>query len=373
MKYLLCIGFYLFCCSGTAFANSMLLQFQDVDETYSFEDGLQGWTVRGMQINPNLPPPITQTQSLARDGSSSLKFAVNRDVFFDPIWIEKPVSLEANQTYIVNIDFSFATQDFGDANAFIILANPLRMPFNKIQDVVPAFQDFSANYENRDVGYKWLEKHYDFMVRTNEEGKLYIIVGIYGGYDVRRSYYIDNVRLKIYKKEVQPEFYSFEDDLQGWEIGGTDLQYNGSTVDWSIIRNMAYRAFDGSYSMRFDLTSLNEKAMIWMVKPITVDPRSVYKITVDYMFAPQLNGYRRNSQIFTTVLRNRPETADDLAASRIEDAERGSFTAWLHKVYSFKVKTKKSETIYIVIGVLGNEASRLIYSFDNVFFTVEKR
>jgi hypothetical protein len=84
-----------------------------------------------------------------------------------------------------------------------------------------------------------------------------------------------------------------------------------------------------------------------------VERGSKYKVNVEYGFNSGDNGSNPRFTIVTGVLRRRPETADDLTPAYQEDTTGG---AWglSHKNYTFKVKSKKSDVLYVVDRHLGN-------------------
>jgi hypothetical protein len=63
------------------------------------------------------------------------------------------------------------------------------------------------------------------------------------------------------------EFYSFESDMEGWSINGTDLNID----EWAIARSQDI-ASDGSTAVKFDLTNNNDQGKIWIEKPFPVAP-----------------------------------------------------------------------------------------------------
>src|SRR5713226_6823249 len=98
------------------------------------------------------------------------------------------------------------------------------------------------------------------------------------------QYYLDNVRVTITKKPEDSQFYSFENDLEGWSPKATDLERPaGSSEDWSIARTNDIWE-DGASSLQFDLNSLNQNGKIWIERPFLVDPGRKYKVTIDYAF-----------------------------------------------------------------------------------------
>lgn len=259
---------------------------------------------------------------------------------------------------------------------FIVITGVLAKSPETRVDLGPAFKD-STRKPDSESGYGWFSKKYEFAVPSDEQGVLYIVIGIWGTWEVRKTYYVDDVHIALTKKPEGTQFYSFEDDMEGWTPSATDLDFGGSLIDWSITRIQPYAlgAEDGASAIQFDINNVNQKGKIWIERPFVVESRSKYKVNVEYGFNSRDNGNRRFT-IITGVLRRRPETADDLVPAYQEDTTSG-YWGWLHKNYTFKVKSKKSDVLFVVIGIRGTEVKKQqdphrIYHIDSVVVTITK-
>ena len=85
----------------------------------------------------------------------------------------------------------FASADWGDVNLFTIITGVVQEPPETRDDLV--YQGSTGNESDTDVGYVWLKKGYDFLVRSGANGKLYVTIGIWGTWETTRIYYFDNV------------------------------------------------------------------------------------------------------------------------------------------------------------------------------------
>jgi hypothetical protein len=97
--------------------------------TFSFENGLEGWTPKATDIDH---PPVTWSieSSLdhASDGTRSAKFELENLNDAGKIWLERPFSVQPNQSYHVIVQFSFGTGDWGDLNHWTIIAGVRSSP-----------------------------------------------------------------------------------------------------------------------------------------------------------------------------------------------------------------------------------------------------
>ncbi len=369
MRYIACFITCLLLLS-MAFANrSFAGQAPQIEETYSFENDFEGWTIRSNQQEPNLPPPVTRSQERAVDGTTALRLIVNRLGVFQGVWIEKSFTIEPNQIYDVSIDYSLASKDCCRSNPSYILTGIInKSPDPAIRDLAPTGQGIADNGEETFSDFKWLNKEYEFTVRTDEQGKLYAIVGI-GGNEATRSYFFDKIHIKITKREIPCEFYSFENDLEGWTAKATDLDFQGSPVPWSVSPT-DFVIQDGKKSLQFTIDSRNGNAKVWIEKVFFAEPKKKYRVKVEYGLFSQLDAPR--SKIITGVLNTSAEGGQELEP--FYQKKIGTYEpVWKRNQYEFQVKTKKSGLVYVVIGIFAEEAKLQAYSFDNVCVTITKK
>lgn len=349
---------------------------QETTESSSFENDFEGWSVNATDVGGNVPIEwsVTRSQDRAHDGATSVKFDMLNTNDAGKIWIEKAFEVEPNQTYSASVRYAFASSNSdGSANQFTIITGVLSEAPSTRSDLRPAFKDGTAKGSS-EPGFKWQQKEYDFTVRSTETGRLYAVIGIWGTWEVHNSYYCDEVVVTLLKKPEGTEFFSFENDNEGWTPTGTDLELGGGSIDWSITRvqEFALDGEDGTMSLKFDLNNSNEKGKIWVERPFSVEPKHKYKVTVDYAFHSKDCGDTPRFRIITGVLRKQPQSGDDLMDA-FQDKTTACVWGWLHKSYEFTVKSKKSDVLYVVIGIRGTEEAHRTYNFDSVCVTLTKK
>ena len=377
MKYITClIAICLVSSPGVPGVPGVLANYlrtlQDIptEESYSFENDLEGWAVHATQGNPDLPPPITRSQDMAKDGATALKFLVNRDDSFQQIWIEKVFDVEPNQVYDISIDYALGTADCC-SNPFYILTGVLKKTPATLNDFHPVLQDYVDNKENTTVGYKWVDKEYAFTFRSDEQGKSHVIIGVYGAFPVRRIEYIDKVHLKITKRTEPCEFFSFEQNMEGWTPETIDSASGGGFTPWSIAPS-PQAARDGEYALKFFTGDSNEDAKVFIIRPFTVERKKTYHVRVEYDL---INGsITSGARVVTGVLKAKPETEDDLIPIYQEKAQKfPDVFGWQRKQYEFTLRSKKLDVVYVVIGIAAKNSGHHLYYFDNVCITITKK
>lgn len=166
---------------------------------FSFEQGMRGWETKGTDLGePPIAWSIDRSDEMAKSGVISLKLYLANMNDAGKIWIERPFSLKPDSLYHVNVRYAFASADWGDVNHFTIITGVLQEPPETRDDLV--YQGDTGNSSESDVGYVWLDKDYDFFVRSNPEGRFYVIIGIWGTWETARTYYFDNVRITFKEK-----------------------------------------------------------------------------------------------------------------------------------------------------------------------------
>jgi hypothetical protein len=343
----------------------------DINEFSSFENDMEGWSASGTDLGADTWL-ITRSQEIAKDGTSSLKFELDNSNDAGKIWIERPFVVERNQIYQVSVEYAIASREFSSITAFTIITGILLKSPRTRGDLIPAFKDDTNNVDNSDVsGFKWRNRKYEFTVRADDQGTLYAVIGIWGTFEGSKTYYFDSVRVTLTKKPQGSEFYSFENDMEGWTPHAVDLELSNDSIDWSIARSQDIWE-DGAASVKFDLNNLNDNGKIWIERPFSVEPKKKYKISVDYAFHSNDCGDSPRFKIITGVFRKQPQSGDDLVDA-FQGKTTGCVWGWLHKSYEFTVKSKKSDMLYVVIGIRGTEQAHRTYNLDSVCVTVTKK
>ena len=332
----------------------------DISEFYSFENDTGGWSNNGTDLDRN-EWTITRSQDMASDGSTALKLDLTNNNDRGKIWIEKSFPVEPNHLYAVNVNYSFASAD-GPLGAFDIMTGVLKQRPTTRDDLIPTFRE-STDRRKQKQGYRWFDKHYQSVVPADQATNLWVVIGIAGNFEVRNVYYVDSVRVEITTRPEESRFYTFENDMQGWTANSTNL----ATGDWSISHS-AEIWVDGASSLKIDLNNQSAKGEVWIERPFEVEPGNKYRVNVDYAFSSRnFSDYR----IIARVFRSPPLTADDLFSAHQD--ETPVVPLWWPKSYEFTMKSKKSSTLYVVIGVLGTAQTQREYFIDSLCVTLTKK
>jgi len=177
-------------------AGKIITVVPEFDITDSFESGLGQWTPVAIDLGePAAPWSIEGSDEEASAGSRSVKLTLDNINGAAKTWIERELEVAPGQAYDVDISFDLGSADVGALNLWTVIAGAYAEPPRDAFELT--FQDDTGNGAAVDDGYHWMAKSYTVHARSNEEGYLYVTIGVRGTSESARSYYVDNVRLQL--------------------------------------------------------------------------------------------------------------------------------------------------------------------------------
>lgn len=163
---------------------------------YSFEGSLESWLADGTDLKigeGEIDWHIQSSNKLFYEGGYSLEYYMHNINDAGKIWIEKDFSAQPNQTYDVSVSYRFGSSESGPIEAFSIITGVTNYDPETRKDL--SYQGSTYNGEGQ--GYVWLDKKYKFQVKTDEKGKIYVAMGVWGTFEVPKTYYLDSVDINI--------------------------------------------------------------------------------------------------------------------------------------------------------------------------------
>lgn len=169
--------------------------------TFSFEQGLEGWTPVGADTgspgSAYAPWSVGPTTELVCTGQRSLKFQVNNSTDAAKIWIVRAFAADSGRTYTVDVSYAFGTEDYGTANHFVLLTGAApTAPVDGPSLLAATLHDDTGSGANSS-GYVWLRKSVQMSANGNASGLIYVVIGVWGTFEVARTYYVDNVAVTL--------------------------------------------------------------------------------------------------------------------------------------------------------------------------------
>jgi hypothetical protein len=171
------------------------------------------------------------------------------------------------------------------------------------------------------------------------------------------------------------EFFSFEQDFEGWAANGLDLQAgSGATIPWSITRSQDM-AKDGLWSVRLFIDNINDAGKIWIQRPFTMQPNQTYQVKLGYFFAP-IDSQAFSNPIIAGASTQPPATRDDLVPFFEDRTSLGRNTGanrWARHEYEFTAQADGVGSLYVFIGVWATFEVGYVYYLDAVRTTFTMR
>jgi hypothetical protein len=163
------------------------------------------------------------------------------------------------------------------------------------------------------------------------------------------------------------DFFSFEEDFEGWVPNGADLQLGSGTIPWSITRSQDM-AKDGLTSVKLLLGNFNAEGKIWIQRPFTLQPSQTYQVRVSYFIA----GPNGPGAMIAGALTSPPTTRADLAPFFEDTVTRGP-SRWTRKQFEFTSQTDNAGTLFVIVGIWGAFEVQLVYYVDSIRTTFTMR
>ncbi|MBD3184543.1 hypothetical protein GF312_19830 [Candidatus Poribacteria bacterium] len=209
---------------GCKFINPIVPGYPSLQKyIFSFEDDMEGWTSSGVDLDdPPVEWSVELSKDMAADGNTSAKFYLDNVNDAGKIWIERAFYVKPHSFYEVKVEYDFASSDWGDFNLFRIITGVLPERPESRESLV--YQDDTGNDAEPESGYVWLNKSYDFTIKSDYDGEVYVIIGVWGTWETSRTYYVDNINITLNEVKGDTAY-----DLQGvWEV--SDIGFDNSVV-----------------------------------------------------------------------------------------------------------------------------------------------
>lgn len=168
----------------------------DDDRNFGFDENMEGWAAAGADLeNPMVEWEVAHAPETGDDDEGSIRITVDNLNDAAKVWIVRGFEAEPGRTYEVEISFSLGTSDFGNVNHWTIIAGAHDAPPEIASDL--DFRDNTGNGRTEDEGLVWLDKDYTSVVTAGADGMVWVAIGVWGTYEVARTYYIDDVEIEL--------------------------------------------------------------------------------------------------------------------------------------------------------------------------------
>ncbi len=166
----------------------------EFDLAYSFEAGLDGWTASASELAAGSWAAEGYTER-ATDGSRSARFSLTNPGGAGKVWITRELELTPDKSYTADISFDLATAEHGTADAWKLILSARAEPPSSAASL--DFQGDTSSGQATGTGIAWTVKRFVVPAQADDEGRLYLSLGIWGTTAGTRTYWLDNIRVVL--------------------------------------------------------------------------------------------------------------------------------------------------------------------------------
>lgn len=164
---------------------------------FNFESSLGAWTTDGTNVDPDgshwsIAPSMAEQVS----GAQAVAFHLDNREERGRIWMEHDFALRANRSYDVTFTFEFASADWGPGDHWdLLVAAGTGRPLDPRADGFYAAS--TRNGAVVDDGFRWRSIELPTRLRTGDDGRARIAIGIEGSTLREATYYLDELGVKF--------------------------------------------------------------------------------------------------------------------------------------------------------------------------------
>jgi len=164
----------------------------EFDFAYSFENDLEGWYGSGVDLGtPAVEWSMTRSSEHSSLGSASAALTLDNASGAAKVWLEREFDVQPERAYDIQLSFDLGTSDHSGTEPWRVLAGAHTTPPTEAADL--AIQDPTSS--GAGSGVTFVQKNYTLRATADEEGHIYLVVGVWGTSLGARGYFVDNVHV----------------------------------------------------------------------------------------------------------------------------------------------------------------------------------
>jgi len=166
----------------------------EFDHTFAFEAGLDGFYANGIDLgDPSVAWSLSRSTTVVHSGTGAAALALDNTNATAKVWIERVFEVQPGRAYDIELSFDFGSADWAGAEAWRILAGAHTAPPQTVAELT--VQDASGNGSASDAGVVFVAKRYTMRATADEEGRLFLAIGLWGTTMGSRTYFVDDVHV----------------------------------------------------------------------------------------------------------------------------------------------------------------------------------
>lgn len=162
--------------------------------TFSFESGMAGWTVASADLGQG-SASVSLDEGQASDGTRSARIELANPGGTGKVWMTRELEVTPDKRYSVEVVLELATADHGTVQPWRLAVGAFAAP--PASAAALAFDGDTSSGLETAPGATWVEKSTTVLATADDEGRLHLVLGVWGATAGTRSYHIDDVRLVL--------------------------------------------------------------------------------------------------------------------------------------------------------------------------------
>jgi hypothetical protein len=136
---------------------------------------------------------ITPSTEAAFAGTGSARFFLDNMNDAGKIWLQRPFAVQPNTLYRAAVSFHLRSTDIGDMSLWKVIgfAGPS----------APGDNSSLQRFEETGIGEQqppvWLSRSFAIESSSGADGVLWVAAGLWGTFEVARTYYMDDLRVSL--------------------------------------------------------------------------------------------------------------------------------------------------------------------------------
>ena len=130
---------------------------------------------------------------MVHSGAGAAALALDNTNATAKVWMEKVFEVQPGRAHDIELSFDVGSADWAGAEEWRLLAGAHTESPQTAAELT--IQDASGNGSATDDGVVFLEKRYSMRATADEEGRLFLAIGLWGTTMGSRTYFVDNVHV----------------------------------------------------------------------------------------------------------------------------------------------------------------------------------
>lgn len=162
--------------------------------SWSFDSGMEGWSALSADVGGG-GAAAGAVSDQASQGSGSLRLDLTNPGGAAKVWLNREIEVTPDKSYTAVVTFDLRTSEHTAEAAWTLIAG--------VRAIAPTtaagleYQGDTSSGTAGGSGTVWASKEVTVAAQADDEGRLFLTLGVWGTSAGTRSYWIDNVKVVL--------------------------------------------------------------------------------------------------------------------------------------------------------------------------------